>query len=121
MSSSPRFYRVTVKHGSNAHLILFVPGQASGTTALCGQSLSEDELPHLQDRAVVPLGDECGECLIMVGLLRRKEARPLTPPQRMLQDLTEINATLDEFGYTEEEKKVLLQKVLDSYIDPGTT
>ena len=41
----------------------------------------------------------------------------MTPLQRMIHDLTEISATLDELGYTKDEKKVLLQKVLD-FIDP---
>jgi len=39
----------------------------------------------------------------------------------MMQDLAEMSATLDEFDYTKDEKKVLLQKVLDFYIDPGMT
>ena len=116
-SSSPRFWRVTVPRGSDAHLIPFAADQASGTTALCGLSVSEDECPGVQDAVVVPVGDECEKCLIMAGLLEIKEPKPLTPLQRMIHDLTEISATLDELGYTKDEKKVLLQKVLD-FIDP---
>jgi hypothetical protein len=120
-SSSPLFWRVTVQRYRNVHLIPLAPGQASGTTALCGQSLSEDERPGLQDRVVVPLGNECEKCLIMSGFFKRKEAKPLTPLQRMMQDLAEMSATLDEFDYTKDEKKVLLQKVFDFYIDLGMT
>ena len=117
-SSSPRFLRVTVQRGSGAHLIPFAPGQASGGTALCGHSLSEEERSGLQDMVVVPVGDECEKCLSMSGFPRRKEAKPFTPLQRMMHDLAEISAMLDEFGYTKEDKRVLLQKVLDFYIDP---
>ena len=105
-----------VQVGSNAHLIPFATGQASGTTALCGQSLSDDQRTGFEDAVVVPLGDECDKCLIIAGFVRRKEAKPLTPLQSMMQDLAEISVALDEFGYTKDEKKGPLQKVLDFYI-----
>jgi hypothetical protein len=117
-SPSPRFWSVTVERDNNAHLIAFAPGEASGTTALCGQSLSEDGIEVLQDTVAVPVGDECAKCLIIAGFLETKEPKPLTPLQRMMQDFAEIAAALNECGYTKEEKKVLLQKVLDFSIHP---
>ena len=88
-----------VKHGRKVHLTPFVPGQGSGTVALCKQVLPEESRTRGAPETISePRGDECPACRIVSGHLEIPKRREMTQDQRHYKNVINMVKSLKELG-----------------------
>lgn len=105
-----QYWRVVMKGARKAHLTPFVPGQDSGTVALCSKRL---EGIKTATTIATPKGDECQKCRIVSGHFKKQK---LTKEQ--LLDIQRCRAwdkviqILSELGLNDEQKKEAIETML---------
>jgi hypothetical protein len=83
---SPKFWRVFVKRAQKAHLTSFVPEQGSGSIALCGKHLPQNERRGTAETILDPHLDECHTCLRLAGYeVERKHRAPVQKNNQVLK------------------------------------
>ena len=116
--ASPKFWRVLVKRAQKAHLTWFVPEQGSGSIAVCGKSLPQDERRGTAETVLDPHGDECHTCLLLAGYkVERKRRGPRGkeqpgPEALRLKALIKLGNRVGRLPINDEGKRAMIEAIV---------
>jgi hypothetical protein len=113
--SEQKYWRVILKRGQKVHLTGWI-GDGSGDLALCGKPLPFDQRRGSSGTVAEPRGDECIECQIASGRMKRKS--PPKPSEEALrmrryyQNLLSAHENLQRMGLSASDAAAVLQNLL---------
>ena len=120
----PRFWRVLVKRARRAHLTHFIAAEGSGSVALCGKILPQNEHKCSARTITEPHGDECPACLLLAGykierrsLRRDRKKEPASRQGLRLKGLLKLANLITSWDISDEKKRAAIEAIVRTLPD----
>jgi hypothetical protein len=121
---SQKLWRVLVKRARRAHLTRFVAEEGSGSIALCGKNLPQDERRCSAKTIIEPDGDECRACLLLAGykierrsLHRDRKKEPVSRQELRLKGLLKLANLITSWDISDEKKRAAIEAIVRTLPD----